>query len=179
MNIRCSCGAGYQVTANLAGKQVRCKKCNEVFVVPANSPSTAEVPEGITRPNRKKQKTPAELKREKEDALLAKFSKSKKKSSEDFIADNIRDGFEEQQHSAAVRNVFIGPVCIVLAVMSYFLLASLENGGVAPRIVWVFVLLKGKYWVPPLIFIFGAWSLFSGVVELISIGQARRQRSES
>ena len=175
MNVRCSCGAAYKVGANLSGKKIRCKKCSAVFVVPKKAADTAAP---ATRQVRKKQKTPAELKREKEDALLAKFANSKKKSSEDFIADNIRDSFEEQKHSAAVRNVFIGPACIVLSILSYFLLSSLENGGIAPRIVWLFVMLKGKYWMPPVLFIIGAGILLFGILELVTIGQKKRQRSQ-
>lgn len=43
--------------------------------------------------------------------------------------------------------------------------------------VWVFVILRGKYWLPPLMAILGAWLLVSGVTELVSISRARKKRS--
>jgi hypothetical protein len=41
------CGRGYQVEPQLGGKKARCKRCGEIFRVPAWPPATALVPEPL------------------------------------------------------------------------------------------------------------------------------------
>ncbi|MEM7456526.1 MAG: hypothetical protein AAF456_19430 [Planctomycetota bacterium] len=38
-----------------------------------------------------------------------------------------------------------------------------QNGSVSLRIIWLFVMIGGKYWVPPLIVLFGIYQLFLAV----------------
>lgn len=138
--ISCPCGASYKSSPKLAGKKVRCKRCKGLIHVPAAKKSSR--------------------KRSREDKALSKYAGSGKMSLDERMALRQRETMEEERVPNAVKHVLIGIGCLIAAVVVYFVLNALENGGVAPRIVWVFVLLKGKFWIPPLLGIVGLYQFF-------------------
>jgi len=72
IRVRCTdCGAEYNLADRLAGKKIRCKKCESVLAVPA--PEAADVAEAVVEPPAKKAagakaKTLPAAERDKEDA---------------------------------------------------------------------------------------------------------------
>ena len=192
MKVKCHCGAVYQVPPQFHGKQVRCKKCSGSFLVPSGSSSVATAPaqaanrmrataastRAAARPAPRK-KTAAQLKREKEDALLAKYSGNRKKSAEDIIAESFENSFDEANHRAAVISIAIGIILIAVSIFLFYYLNSIEDGDVVLRIVWVFLMIGGKWWLPPAIFLFGLFRLVVGIRDVSSVARVRKQRKKS
>lgn len=90
-------------------------------------------------------------KRAEEDALLAKYSKGGGKTLDERIAERQKESTERDRVPNAIKHFSIAIGCVVCSVIAFLVLGALENGGFAPRIVWLFVFTKGKYWVPVLL----------------------------
>lgn len=189
MKVKCNCGAIYQLSEKFSGKKVKCKKCASSFRVPdlwqqSNSDPLLAVDAsniGIPIQSKPLKKSAAQLKREREDALIAKHEKSSKakgKSTEDFIADNFRDALESKRHDKAVYAIFYGIACFVLAVVLFIVMHMLEKGGVAPRIIVYLTMVYGKWWVPPIVFLIGVYQLLTGIMELADLNQAQKSRTK-
>ena len=101
-----------------------------------------------------------EEKRKREDALLKKYGNSGEKTLDERIAERQKLTTDENRLTNAIKHVLIGLACFAAAIVTYFVLSALQNGGVAPRIVWPFVWLQGQYWVPILLAIPGCYNLF-------------------
>ena len=188
MKVKCKCGAIYELAAKFAGKSLKCKTCGAGFRIPDSNQtnhSTGTAPANTGTPVKRirPRKTPAQIKREKEDALLAKYDKSAKSkgvSTEDFIADNFRDSFESKRHDNAVYSIAYGVACLVLAFVLFIILDMLEKGGgVAPKIIAALAMVRGKYWAPPIVFLFGVWKLVSGISELKQLHSNKKDRSKT
>lgn len=143
MRVKCECGTSYQPSPKLAGKKVRCKKCSAIIQIPATaSPS------------------PQSRKRQQQDALLEKFAGSGSTTLDERMAQRQKQTLEDERIPNVVKHTLLGLGCLGAAAIVYFGLNALENGGIAPRIVWLFVLLKGKFWIPPLLVLTGGYQFF-------------------
>ena len=176
MKLKCGCGAVYQVRPELAGKKLKCRKCQTVFLVPEsqgskagrpkpapaqgghwaplNRSQTTTKPEVKTRPKKKSSSTKAD----REAALLAQYSGNGQKTLDERMAERQRETMEDNRLTNCVKHALIGLGCFIAAVAVFFILESLENGGVAPRIVWLFVWTGGKWWIPPALVMAGAYN---------------------
>ena len=174
MRVQCSCGAVYQLKSSFAGKRFACKKCGAAVKVPMHSRSTgaagskSRAPEAATRNSPRHQpqrpKSAAELKAEREEALLAKYSEGDGSSLEDRIAERQRERIEDDRYIQGAKHIIIGVVCLAFAVGAFLLFHYLEqHGGVVPRIVAVLFWLGGKWWVPAVLALIGAFQLFIGI----------------
>lgn len=176
MRVQCSCGAVYQLKSSFAGKRFACKKCGAGVKVPLHSRSpgmqtagsTSRAPQGATRNSSRQQsqrpRTAAELKAEREEALLQQYSQGDGSSLEDRIAERQRERIEDDRYVQGAKHIIIGIVCFAFAIGAFLLFHYLEqHGGVVPRIVAVLFWLGGKWWVPAVLALIGAFQLFIGI----------------
>ncbi len=152
LNVQCRCGATYRVPEDMVGNNAKCQCCGTVFMI-LDAAGAVVTPPRRTDSQRK-------AKRARENALLAKYEKRGRKTLDDRIAERQKDALERERMTHAVRHVLIGIACLVCGTISYFVLNALQDGGVAPRIVWPLVWLQGQYWVPVLLDIPGVYNLY-------------------
>ena len=205
MKVNCSCGAVYQVTPAMAGKKVKCKKCSSTFQIP-NKPSVR--PTGSQLPPRKsvaqrraeaeaagrapagqrksrttghaRAKTPAELKKEREDAVLNKFIDPGRKTLEEQIVERRQDRIEQLRVTNSARYIVVGIVLIALGAGAFFLFQYMDDsglrigGGVGRRwgilsIVTLLYYTKAQWWLPAILFLAAAYHFLIGISSLMRI----------
>ena len=78
-----------------------------------------------------------------------------------------RDSIESDRVSNGLTFVIIGVLCVIGAVLLFVGLNYLaNNGGRVPRIVWLIVMLRGEYWLPPLLGLYGIYKAVIGIMAL-------------
>lgn len=158
MKVRCSCGATYNVPENYAGRKVKCKKCNESFIAGGGSGQP------VTRPVKRKKKPLS--KAEREEALLNKFSSGS--SLEERMDQRARDTIESERTSNGLSYIAVGVALLVAAIPVWFGLNYLaQNGGRVPTVVALLVLLRGEWWVPPIMALIGLYKMLIGTLALM------------
>lgn len=165
MKVVCDCGASYNLGPKYAGRKVKCKKCTNSFLVPG-------APGG--RP-----KTAAELKREREDALLSKHAKEydKRASTAEFIENNFKDAIEEARSNWAMASIGSGILIIVIGLILGWYMWQFE-GGYTWAVIAYLMYAGGQYWVAPLFFAVGTWRIITGASELIHVAKLKRERKK-
>ena len=173
----CKCGAVYNVPAKFAGKKVKCKMCPMRLEVPGASSGN---PAGARQRRSTAHKTPEQIKREKEDALLKNYEGSikRKEDFENFIEDNFKSAFEESRLDFAIGGIIFGIVCLVTAIALLIYMLGVEDGDVVPKVIGVLMIMWGVWWVPPLIFGVGIWRLVVGVHDVMHVRKIRRERAQ-
>jgi hypothetical protein len=132
MKIQCRCGKTYNPSPRLAWKKVRCKNCSAVIQIPA-----AEV----------------DPKASHEDAVLSKYNTVGPTNFDDRAAERQRESSEEERVPNIVKHVLIGFGCIVCSFVLFFILQAFETNMIAPALVWIFNIVKAKFWMPPILFL--------------------------
>lgn len=179
MKVKCHCGMVYQVTAAVAGRRVKCKKCSRSFTVPgtrsgespkkrttAQGPASRALAQGVTP----KKKTPAQLKAEREEAVLKKYIDPNKKTLEEQIVERRHDRIEKLRVTNSAQYIVIGVVLAALGIGAFMLFAYLgRNGGVVPRVVAAVYYTGGQWWLPILFLLAAAYHFFIGIGSLMRI----------
>ncbi len=181
MKIRCqNCGAIYKVPQTMSGKKVQCKKCDTTFVCPAVTATPVfesenqNLPLAFARPNttNTKRKTETDEAREaREDAILNEHMSHRSKR-QVRRQQRYANAIEENRTFKSVVYVGCGVFAMIISIVLGFLLWSMpaspwENRSFRPsyrRILTILYFTGGKYWAPPLLFLFGLGLVVLGVL---------------